>query len=187
MPGEYRAIWSTPGGGTGYSVFHVSDVPSGAAAQAVADAIRQFFLTNIGLFPNEVSIAFDSEVIMMDVAGNLTAVFPVNPGAVVVGNQTFAYNRAAGIRVDWGTGRIVGGRRLTGRTYLVPASLGAFADDGTVSAPTIAAVTASGQALITALDSVSNLSVWSRKHAAVHDVLTASVPAKGAILRGRRD
>lgn len=187
MPGEYRAIWATPGGGTGYSVFHTQNMVSTSNAQAAAAAFRAWFFTNRDLFPDEVSISFDSEFLELDVAGNLLAVYPVTPPAAVVGTQTAAYNRAAGIRVDWGTGVIVSGRRLTGRTYLVPTTTGAFDSNGQVNSGTVTAVQASNATLLTALNSVGNLAVWSRTHAAVHDVTSSSVPAGGAILRGRRD
>ena len=187
MPGEYRVIWSTPGGGTGYSVFHLQNMVSTSNAQIAANAFRAFFNTNAGLFPDEVSFTFDNEMLELDLAGNLLAVYPVTAPAAVVGTQTLSYNRAAGVRIDWGTGVIVGGRRLNGRTYLVPASIGAFDANGLVTSATQAAVAASCSTLLTALNAVGNLAVWSRTHAACHDVITASVPNKGAILRGRRD
>jgi len=187
MPSEYRAIWSTPGGGTGYSVFHFQDVVSNTEAQGIADAVRAFFNTNVGLFPDDVSINFDSEVIVMTLGGVLTGVFPVTPPATVTGSQTVSFERAAGIRIDWGTGHIVAGRRLTGRTYLVPASIGAFDTTGQVTTATQAAVAAAGATLITATSSIKPLVVWSRTHGIAWAVDTASVPAKGAILRGRRD
>ena len=187
MPGEYRAIWSTPGGGTGYSVFHTTAMVSTSNAQTAANAIRAFFNTNAGLFPDEVQINFDSEFLELDVAGALLAVYPVTPPAQVVGTQSLSYNRAAGVRIDWGTGTIVAGRRLTGRTYLVPASIGAFDSNGLVTSASVTAITAAANTLITALNTVGNLGVWSRTHGVVHDVTTVSVPTKGAILTGRRD
>jgi hypothetical protein len=174
MPGEYRAIWNTPGGGTGYSVFHTTDMVSSSNAQAAANAIRAWFNTLVGLFPDEVSITFDTEVLELDVTGNLLAVYAVTPPAQVTGTQSTTYNRAAGIRVDWGTGVILSGRRLTGRTYLVPVSSGAFDANGLVTSATVSAIQAANSTLLTSLDLVGNLGVWSRT-------------TKGAILTGRRD
>jgi hypothetical protein len=51
----------------------------------------------------------------------------------------------------------------------------------------VSAIQAANSTLLTSLDLVGNLGVWSRTHAAVHDVTTSSVPTKGAILTGRRD
>lgn len=187
MPGEYRAIWTTPGGGTGYSVFHTTTMVSTSNAQSAANAIRAWFNTLVGLFPDEVTITFDTEFLELDVAGNLLNVYAVTPPSSVTGSQTASYNRAAGIRVDWGTGVILAGRRLTGRTYLVPASSGAFDSNGLVTSATVTAIQAANSTLLTALNTVGNLGVWSRTHSAVHDVTTSSVPTKGAILTGRRD
>lgn len=187
MPSEYRAIWSTPGGGTGYSVFHFQDVVSNTEAQNTADAVRTFFNSLSGIFPDEVTISFDSEVIVMDLAGTLTAVYAVTPPASVVGINASTYNRAAGARVDWGTGHIVAGRRLTGRTYLVPAGSSVFGLTGEVTSANVTAIGNAAAALITATSSIKPLVVWSRTHGIAWAATDASVPLKGAILTGRRD
>jgi len=187
MPAEYRAIWNTPGGGVGYSVFHFDDAASTSEAQTIANAVRQFFNALVGLFPDEVSITFDTEVLNLSLTGVLTGVFPVVPPGGVVGSQTLAYNRAAGLRVDWTTGAIVAGRRLTGRTYLVPASIGAFDSAGLVTVATVVAVQNAGNAMLAAVAATTPMVVWSRTHSTTAGVQASTVPNKGAILTGRRD
>lgn len=186
--GEYRVIWSTPGGGTGYTVLHFSDgVSSDANAQTIANAVRAFFDSLKGLFPNEVSWSFDTEYLELNVDGTLEGVFAVSAPATVIGTDTSTYNRAAGVRIDWGTGEIVAGRRLVGRTFLVPTGAGAFDSNGLVTSANSAAIITAANTLRTAVSSIASLGVWSRTHAIFHDVASVSVPPKGAILTGRRD
>lgn len=187
MPAQYRALWSTPGGGQGFSVFHFRTVGVVLVPQGVADAVRVFFNSLAGLFPNEVTINFEDEVLSLSEAGALVAVFPVSPPPQVVGINAGLYNRAAGVRVDWLTGQIVAGRRFNGRTYLVPTADTVFTSEGLITAGNITSITNAGDALQTNTAAVGPLAVWSRTHAVTHDVIDTSVPAQGAILRGRRD
>jgi hypothetical protein len=154
----------------------------------MADAIAAFFSDVADVIPTDVVIAFDSEVVNLAEDGTLTAVFPVTPPTSVPGSGTGNYSRAAGGRVDWSTGVIVGGRRLTGRTYLVPLISNAFDADGLVSSTVQGGLTTAGNDLIAAMNSAGiPLQVWSRKNAASHVAISASAPPNGAILRSRRD
>lgn len=187
MPAEYRAIWSTPGGGTGYTVFHFTVAGTGAAAQQIADDTRAYMDAIKGFFPDEITITFDSEVLDLGEDGALLAVWAVTPPASVAGINASTYNRAAGLRVDWGTGVIVGRRRLTGRTYLVPAGSSVFDAGGLVTAGNITASQTAAANFIAATSANRPLRVWSRTHATSAVVTNASTPSKGAILTGRRD
>lgn len=188
MPSQYRAIWTVPGGGTGYSVFHSDDATDGTDAQEFADNIRIFFAALASSFPDDIQINFDSEVVTLDLGGSLVATWAVTPPLVVNGTSTAAYNRAAGLRVDWQTGTIVAGRRLNGRTYFVPSASTAFDTEGQVIAATTLQYQNAANALIANMlaDGIP-LEIWSRTHGVSQPVVTASVPAFGAILRGRRD
>lgn len=187
MPAQYRALWNTPGGGTGYSVIHALNCTTAEEAQTFSTATSQFFTDLEDLFPDEVQVGYDSEVIVMTSAGLLIDVFPVTPASPMTGTQVSVYNRAAGVRIDWGTDEIVAGRRLTGRTYLVPAAAGAYDSNGLVNSSTITAVTSAANTYRLALGDLGGLCVWSRTHEQTAPVTNVSVPAKGAILRGRRD
>lgn len=187
MPSQYRAIWSTPGGGTGYTVLHFQDVANNTDAQDLANMVRVFFDSIKGVLPDDVTVTFDSEVLVLDLAGTLQTVWAVTPPASVSGINASTYNRAAGIRIDWSTGHIVAGRRLTGRTYLVPTGSSVFDAVGLVTSGNVTAVQTAAAALISSSSSNAPLVVWSRTHAVAWAADTASVPTKGAILRGRRD
>lgn len=190
MPvGEYRIVWTTPGGGTGYSVLHMIAPLNQTAANQIAARVHTFISTLLSYMPNEVSAIGDSELrVLNQFTGELEGVFAVATGAGGVGSDNAAYNRAAGARIDWQTGIVVAGRRIQGRTYVVPLGTGAFDSNGLVSAPGIAALAAAGNALRTGLQTDGgNLVVWSRTTGATAPVTGVTIPPKGAILRGRRD
>lgn len=188
MPSQYRAIWSTLGGGTGYSVFHADVAGDVTDAQEFANAVRTFFNSIADRLPNDVTITFDSEVVNLAETGELVGVFPVTAPTLVTGSGALNYSRAAGGRIDWATGVIAGGRRLTGRTYIVPIVAAEFDNSGLLTSACIADLQAAANTLISDLTAAGIvLRIWSRKNAVSAVVISASVPPKGAILRSRRD
>lgn len=191
MPIQYRAVWTVPGGGTGYSVFNLREggaVTPDQAAQNAADDIRVFFTDIDHLLPNEVSISFESEALVLDTStGVLQDVIPVTPPASVAGLGSGVWVGGAGGRVDWSTSAIVGGHRLRGRTYIVPLSAAAFETDGTLAAASIVSLAGAGNTLISNGGLDFAIGVWSRTHGVFADAISASAPDKSAILRGRRD
>jgi len=186
MPAEYRAVWTVPGGGTGYSVFHFQNATS-SIAQDQADGIHDFFDAVKSQLPDDVQVNFEAEVLSLAENGTLLDVFPVTPPAEVDGSSSGVYQRPAGVRIDWLTGQIVSGRRLNGRTYIVPVVSTAFDTEGLLVAANRAIFQGAADTLISDSNSWGNLAVWSRTHTVTHDVITASIPAASAILRGRRD
>lgn len=187
MPAQYRAIWSTIGGGTGYSVLHFTIAGNSAAAQQIAADTRAFFNSLTTVLVNDTTIQFDSEVLDLDEAGNLTAVWPVTPPAAIAGLGTGSFARAAGAVVNWGTGSIVAGRRLSGKTYIVPTAGNTFENDGLLTGAARTVIQNAADALISAGAANRPPRVWSRTHATSAVIDGASVPTQGAILRGRRD
>ncbi len=187
MPAEYRAIWSVPGGGTGYSVFHFTSVANATEALACAAEFREFFVDLQALIPNEVTVGFDSEVIVMALDGTLEAVYPITAPSNVTGTGSAAWAGAVGARVDWQTGEIVSGRRFNGRTYLVPLIATIFDTDGTLTSSARTTIQNAADALISELGALETLQVWSRTHQVAEAVISATVPDKSAILRTRRD
>lgn len=187
MVAQYRAIWTAPGGGTGYSVFHFTTAGASGAAQTIADDTREFFLGLQSALPDDVIVSFDSEVLDMDPSGTLQAVWGVTPGADVNGSITSGYARAQGARVDWATDQVVAGRRLTGRTYVVPVGSVFFDTQGLLTSAAVTDLQNAANAFISDTASNRPLRVWSRTHAVDSVVTAASIPTQGAILRGRRD
>lgn len=187
MPAQYRALWSTPGGGAGFTVLHFTTAVLGTAAQTIADQVQDFFDDLDPILPDDVSIAFDNEVLDLEEDGTLIEAHSVTIPPTVVGDSTGIYARAQGARIDWHTGQVVAGRRLNGRTYVVPIVGSGFDTTGLLTAPVLLQLATAAQNLIVAAAAARPLRVWSRTHATSAAVQSFSTPAKGAILRGRRD
>ena len=187
---EYRAVWNVQGGGTGYSVFHVRESPVttiAAAAQQFATDLRAGFNSMVTRLPDDVIINFDSEARELAVVnGTLLNVIPVTAPATVTGTSGGSYSAPAGARVDLITGGIVAGRRLRGRTYIVPLSGDSYTTNGLVSSAAQTLLeTAFG--MFDGVPNVYSLAVWSRTHDFLADVISVNVPTESAILRSRRE
>jgi hypothetical protein len=186
---QYRPRWSGTTGGPGVTVFNARrGLGSPGFPQQFADAVRPFFSALTGRVPNEVSWSFPGEVLEYDtVTGKLIEVYPVTAPANVVATSTGGYSHASGGRVDWHTQAIVNGKRLRGRSFIVPMAGSEFGPDGVLTAGARSALTNAANGLITAMAGPGGLVVWSRTHGIVADVESASVVAKGSVLRTRRD
>jgi hypothetical protein len=187
---EYRAIWNVQGGGTGYSVFHVREASTSgvaAAAQTFAADLRTGFQSIVAHLPDDVILNFDSEARELDVAtGQLLAVHAFTAPTAVTGSSTAAYSAPSGARVDLVTAGIVAGRRIRGRTYLVPITSLDYTTTGTIQSTARTAFNACFDTF-KGRSGVYSLGVWSRTHGVIADVVTCSTPSEAAILRSRRE
>lgn len=187
---QYRPNWGGTTGGPGVTVFNArkSSQHIGDWEQDFADIVRAFFVTVQANLPNELVISFPAEVLEFDTStGTLINAYPVTPPGNVPGTNASGYAMPAGARIDWFTPAIVAGRRLRGRTYLVPINGTAFDTNGTLVAGTITNLGNAADGLIDDMNGIGALAVWSRTHGILADVETASVIDKVAILRSRRD
>lgn len=188
MVTEMTVGWTGPGG-PGSSTFHFANVDGPGQAQALSGELESFFNTLADYLPNEVQNQGPTEARVLDVAtGGLIAVYSAGPGWISTGQSTSPYNRAAGARVDWLTGTIVGGRRLRGRTYVVPLTQSSFTSDGTIAGSVGGAIAQAAADLVNGAAAVGpNLAVWSRTAGEAAPVTGVTVPSLGAVLRSRRD
>lgn len=185
---QYRAFWAVPGGGLGITNFHTTPIAGTAEGATIANLVQQFFIAIRTNLPNDVTISFDSEVTVHNDQGELTATYPVTPPASTVGGQTGGWAGAAGARIDWLTGIIVAGRRLRGRTYIVPLASTVYDNDGTLTTAFVNTLTAAANGLADALELAGlPLVVVSRTHQTQSVVTGQIVNDKTAILRSRRD
>lgn len=189
---EYRPQWQVPGGDAGVTVLHgrgTTGTPAGTAAQDLADRARAFLAGIAGSMPDDVQLTFPGEVLDRDTAtGVLTAVHAINPPAAVSGSQVGGYAAPVGARVHWHTSAIVSGRRLQGRTFIVPLVSGAFASDGTLVEATRDALKAVAETYIdSGVNAWVEASVWSPTHGIQADITSVTVPDQAAVLRSRRD
>jgi hypothetical protein len=137
-----------------------------------------------------VTISFDPfGDIIDDSTGALTGSWTAgSTPATVTGSSGSVYIAPSGLVVNWQTGTIVAGRRLRGKTFLVPGPNGSA--DGT---PTTANLSTLTTAATTLIASTGGLRVFHRPNpvgssTGVSALATAAqVPDKFVILRSRRD
>lgn len=196
------AIWTGVSGGPGYSTFYFNEpLWSAPAAQASVAAVRAFFFGFVGAIPGGVTIQVQSAVGVVDVeTGDLVDEQNVNAVAAVVGGANAPRAAPAGAVVSWRTGMIIKGRRLRGRTFLVPLASAAYDNDGSLTDSVLALIRGSANALAAPPSGDQRaLGIWHRPKkptkenpdqpvviGAFAPVTGASVPDKAAVLRSRR-
>lgn len=187
-----RSVWFGATGLPGISTFYLTSAPSSADLTHMVA-----FWTAIGAFlPDAVDIQVDQQGDVIDEAtGGLTGAWTVaTTPAVAHGTGLGAYAANAGVCLNWITGAVVHGRRLKGRTFIVPASPACFTSAGTPATVTNQIATAAAQ-LITDLG--GSMVVWSRPQAAgaaggarlgsTAAATGAQMSSKTAQLKSRRD
>lgn len=187
MPGEYVIRWTGGRIGAGASVFHMRGTDSPSAAFAAANACRGFFDAIKAHLPLGVTLTPDAEFKNLTAEGVLTSVVPLTAPATVTGTGSGAWANGQGCMIRWNTPAVVSGRRLLGRTYVVPL-LGSAFTGGNMN-PTIQAnIGSAASTLISSLASNGTpLQVWSKAHSVTADVIGGTVPARPQSLRTRND
>lgn len=188
-----KVRWSGFSGAPGYNIFHFGDGGGGTTRdpQAAVNAVRTFY-TAFGMYiPNTVSLTIDSAVEVIDTpTGKLTDILTITPGNPIVGSSTATFAAPAGVVVHWLSGGIRNGRRMRGRTFLVPMVTTVFQNDGTIATAVLSTFQSAADALVA--DSASELLVYGRPSTKlgpgqVTEVSAARVPDKVCVLRSRRD
>jgi len=194
-----KARWSGFQGSPGYSVFHFSNFagasPTGSEATVAVTKVREFFFAIRTQIPTGCTVLVEPDVdVIESTDGKLISVLNGGaPGPVAGGASAAAgYATAVGAVVTWRTAGIRKGRRVKGRTFIVPLSSVAFANDGTLNGDIIFSLT---QAALGLSDQASSpdLGVYGRPSAkgatdgVWFPVASYSIPDMGAVLRSRRD
>lgn len=186
------ANWSGFRGAPGYSNFFFRGTSAlEEDPVAAAEAVRTFFDSFKAFLPTGLRIE------MSGVAGNIdetngALVGEVNyaPPAAVLGAATGAYSAATGAVVNWNTSSYRNGRRVRGRTFVVPLAANVFDSQGDIASNPLTTFRNAASELV-ANPGPDPMVVWSRPKAgspgAAAEVTSASVPDLGAILRSRRD
>lgn len=194
--------WNGILGAPGYSSFYfrefgwdaVGDIDA-TDAQSIIDRVDTFAEVVKAWLPYNTNLTVSNDVEIIDAEnGDLlgavggTADPPhVSPQAL---GQTYA--GPVGAVVNWKTGGFRNGRRIKGRTFLVPLNGGVFDTNGTLAAGLITSLTA-GAAALAANNANGDLGVWARPTgpAATDGIWTvissSNVPDLAAVLRSRRD
>ena len=189
--------WTGFIGAPGYTNLYFRDFTEGAVDQSMADGA--VVKTDIWLdayassINNTVSYVINPTVdILEETTGELQGFMTVAPDTARVGSQTAAYSAVSGGCINWYTNGVRNGRRVRGRTFMVPLAANAYATDGTLDATKLTTFRAANLALISPTGS-GDLGVWSRPSGpeatdgAWYFATATTMADKAAVLRSRRD
>lgn len=184
--------WSGFPGAPGYTNFFFTGDGSGGAAAASRSRVVGFFNEANVLLPIDVSFVIEGEVAVIDeLTGSVTDyIAVVSDPAPGNGGMSGGYSAASGAVVTWNTAGVVNGRRVRGRTFIVPLGGGAYQSDGSLSSTTISTLQDAATELVgNGFD--SGFGIWSRPKASAPgtfwEVNGFRVPDMSAVLRSRRD
>ena len=190
--------WTGFSGAPGYSNFFFQNnfgtAPSTDERQKAIAATDSFWMAVLPLLPNTVTITVQSDVeVIEETTGMLIDVMsgPALTSRVGTGGVG-AYSGASGAVLTWRTNGVRNGRRVRGRTFLVPLAIGAYQNDGTLADTARTTLGTAANSLITPAAGTPPFNVWARPSAKgasdgnSYEVVGSSVPDMAAVLRSRR-
>lgn len=194
--------WSGFTGAPGYTVLHYRDFDAAgggggnvtaASAQGAADRASSFASQIRSLVPSIVTMAVENDVdVLEDTTGELVTSFGVTGALSFTGSGAGAFSAPVGAVVNWRTGGVRNGRRVRGRSFIVPLAAGAFGTDGQLLPASVTTLQTAATAAVNQTGT-PDLGVYARPTAvgatdgAWFVATSASVPRLGAVLRSRRD
>jgi len=186
------------------NTFHFGVTPeqNADAAQTCVTAVGDFAQTIAAHTASGVRLAVQPEVEVVDESnGQVGDIIGTTAPAAVSGPTSGNYAGPSGAVINWLTADVWNGRRVRGRTFIVPLAATAYDAQGTLQSTTITALTGAANTLRARED--VQLSIFRRpirgKTSGLSDetvvispggqyrVTSAAVPDKVAILRSRRD
>lgn len=190
---KVQAVWTGFQGAPGYSNWYgEAGSDAAASAGALSTRMRAFFEAIKAFIPSGVDVKVQRTYQVIEASNGVLqseGLLASDP-AVVLGTGAGVYSAAAGAALNWETGVFnANGRRIRGRTFLVPLSQSSMENDGTLSAGLITGVVAAATA---ALGGTGSLGVWTRpadggSGGGFTVATSAFLRDKSAILRSRRD
>lgn len=178
-----KVNWTGWPGAPGVSTFYVSTTITDLTP------LKTFFSAVSAYIPTAVVLDFPNVGdVVEEATGLITGAWagPAVTSQSCTGSGNYAGN--AGAVINWRTTLLVAGRRVKGRTFLVPLVTTAYDSGGSLSAGFISSVNAAAAALITGW--AGGLKVWSRPRPTIAGaqatVLTGTVPDLAVSLRTRR-
>ena len=191
-----RVGWTGFPGGPGVSTFYTLDTAG------FLDDLYTFFYALRGAIPTSVTIQIEGTGdTITDTTGELVSGWTEDAPAAIDCNNSNTYAAPSGAVVDWLTSAVLDGRRLRGRTFLVPVAADAYETNGTLHPDFIAMLQGVSDAFVAAQS--GSFVIWHRPRAAKaadgsrkavtqrdggHSLVTAAhVPDEACVLRSRRD
>lgn len=177
---QIRVVWNGLPGGTGISTFYAD--PTGTPPTAY---INSFFNNFKTICPSLLSWVIPNGGNEIDIAsGQPVGHWTQGSVATIAATGTGAFAWPTGAMVRWDTNSWLGGRRLSGKTFLVPLLSSCYDTDGTLSAGTVTNIANSAATLVSG---APGLRVWSRRSAAAASIASSTCVDKAVVMRSRRD
>lgn len=182
---QITAVWTGAAGLPGYTRLRFNGPATSAEAEAMAARVRTFFDAWAGWIPSGVRISFGGPAQIFSDAAVLEGEVTYTSPADILGMNSAAYAGASGATVQWLTNAFQNGRKVRGRTFMVPLA-GAFDAAGTLSTAVVSAGSAAANALA---NNVPGLTLITRSGNIVQraSIVGGVVADRAAVLRSRRD
>jgi hypothetical protein len=170
-------------GAPGVATMHCHDAATFRAS------LGTFWLGVRDFMPDSVILTVESSGdVFESTTGELTGSWSDGTDAILPGTETGVYAAPAGAVVNWQTSTVLGGKRLRGKTFLVPLAADHYETDGSILTGSLTTLRGHAATLVTA--TASNFTVWKRPVApgsgGFGDVTGSTMPDMVAILRSRR-
>lgn len=190
------ARWTGFTGAPGYSAFHFASGfldggLIGDEAEVLAARVADAFEALAPSLPTNVRISIDPEVPVIDSDTGIAQSFnTIEPPPQVSGSGTGGYAGPTGAVVTWRTNDLRAGRRIRGRTFLVPLASVRYENNGTLTVSALTELRAFADTMIGS-SLQGDFGVWSRpvggSGGVFASVTSATIPDMAAVLRTRRD
>jgi hypothetical protein len=187
-----RSNWTGFNGGPGYTSHHFLIADEGDfSAGAASTRVFNFWNAIKTWLPTSVRIQVEAQGEIYDAnTGRLDDYVDLTQQVAVSGGSDASYAGGVGAVCHWLTTSVVNGRRVRGRTFVVPLTTASYDNTGTLQTNTIGAINTAATALI-GTNAVPPLIVWKKNPLgtiqATAPVTGHRVPDKAAQLRTRRD
>ena len=149
--------------------------------------VKAFVDTATNACPSNITFTVPNEGnVIDDATGTITSTWSEGTAATFTGGTGGTFSAASGAVINWLTNTFVSGRRLRGKTFLVPLASAAYDTDGTIGSTSLAPLRAAADALVAG----GNIVVWHRPVGGAGGssapAVNAAVPDRVAILTSRR-
>ncbi len=196
-----KLLWTGFSGGPGVTNLFFGTQGSSDGAWITPEQMTQV-TTQVDAFCNAVNSRLPASVslqvdktteVIQTATGQIFDYKTLTPFARANGSGTGAYSAASGAVVNWYTSGVRNGRRVRGRTFLVPLAGSALDTNGTLADAASGGLQTAATALLAPTAAGAVLHVWSRpttpggSDGIAYPVISARVPDKVAILTSRRD
>lgn len=190
--------WTGFVGGPGYTNLHFEPTVDGPITQEVVDAAVakvDTFLVELR-YSTPVAVTTRVDPIVQEVNelnGDLEDFYTATTAAAAPGMSTAGYSSASGACINWYTNEVKNGRRVRGRTFLVPLGSDQYDTTGTLTTSFLTGMNAAA-ALLSDDTDAARLVVWHRNpvgqiipEGGAYAVSAWTLADKVAMLTSRRD